>query len=86
MACFRLSARLMITKNSEQAVEDRITKLETYIAFQDDTLKQLNDVVANQQRQLDQLQNEVSRLKEQLASLRPSNIASEDEETPPPHY
>ena len=67
-------------------MENRIAKLETHITFQEDTLKQLNDVVASQQKQLDQLQHQVSQLKEQLASLRPSNIANEDQETPPPHY
>jgi len=64
----------------------RITELETRLAFQDDTLNQLNEVVIQQQRQIELLQQRMQHMQGQLKNLTPSNLASEADETPPPHY
>ncbi|MDH4275129.1 MAG: SlyX family protein [Gammaproteobacteria bacterium] len=67
-------------------MQDRITELETKLAFQEDTLQALNDIVTRQQAELYQLRKEISALHEQLRAMTPSMIATQAEETPPPHY
>ena len=67
-------------------MRERITELETLVAFQDDTIKTLNDIVARQQVALDRLANRVNQLEEHLKALAPSLLARQTEETPPPHY
>lgn len=62
------------------------TELETCIAFQDDTIATLNDIVTRQQLELDRIQRRVSNLESQLKAILPTLIASQNEETPPPHY
>jgi len=69
-----------------QEIPDRIEELETKLSFQEATLEELsqeifelNKVVAEQQFQIQLL---ISKLK----AVEPSNIASQSEETPPPHY
>jgi SlyX protein len=65
---------------------DRLTDLEIKLAFQEDLVDSLNQVVTAQQRELELLQGQVRLLYQQLKSLQPSDIASVDEEAPPPHY
>ena len=67
-------------------MEERLTELESRVAFQDDTIQKLNDVLVMQQRQLDRLSKQVEEIKEQLTTIAPSLIADVDKETPPPHY
>ncbi len=67
-------------------MNDRISELETRIAFQDKTVQELNDVVTRQQGEIDRLARELEALKIQLRSLSAYPVASRDEETPPPHY
>jgi SlyX protein len=67
-------------------LKDRIEELESRIAFQDSTLEELNDVIVKQQFQIDKLEKNLEMLSAQLKNMAPSLIASEKEETPPPHY
>ena len=67
-------------------MDDRITELETRLVFQDDVIEKLNEVVTNQQQQLDKITRELLDLRAQIKSLEPSNVATDKEETPPPHY
>ena len=67
-------------------IEERVTELESRVAFQDDTIQKLNDVIVEQQHQIDQLSAQLAVLKEQIQSLAPELIADESQETPPPHY
>ncbi len=76
----------MNEKLSEEVLEKRIAELESSAAFQDHTIDELNDVVTQQQHQIDQLEKSLSVLKDQMKNLVSSNIATDDEETPPPHY
>lgn len=69
-----------------QDIEQKLEDLETKIAFQDLTIEELNqeviklnDLVATQQQQMIYFVNK-------LKAMEPSNIASQAEETPPPHY
>lgn len=66
--------------------EERIAELEITIAHQDAALEELNQTIIRQQAAIDTLQLEMERLKDRLKAVAPSNIASEAEETPPPHY
>jgi len=67
-------------------MNDKITELETRIAFQDGTIQQLNDVVVRQQGEIDRLARELETLRMQVRSMSSYPVASRDEETPPPHY
>ncbi|QBF83623.1 SlyX family protein [Shewanella maritima] len=69
-----------------QQLWDKLEDLESKIAFQDMTIEELNqeviklnELVATQQRQL-------VLLVDKLKTMEPSNIATQAEETPPPHY
>ena len=66
--------------------EERLAALEFTLAHQDAALEELNSTVLRQQEIIDALQLEMERLKDRVKALAPSNIASEAEETPPPHY
>ncbi|UZE95100.1 SlyX family protein [Alkalimarinus alittae] len=65
--------------------EDRLTELETKMAFQEDLLQDLNDVVARQEQQLDKLWQANKMLKSQLDSVN-SAPGEASHEAPPPHY
>lgn len=66
-------------------MDDRLTELETRIAFQDGTLQELNDVVTRQQDEIDRLTRALEVLKEEMRQLAagPVTLASDE---PPPHY
>ncbi len=67
-------------------LEERVIELETKVAFQDDTIQKLNEVVIEQEKSIELLTRQAAELIVRLKELTPSNIASETEETPPPHY
>ncbi|MEK6748410.1 MAG: SlyX family protein [Pseudomonadota bacterium] len=67
-------------------MQDRITELETKLAFQEDTVQTLNEIVTRQQADLYQLRKELGALSVQVRAMAPSMIATQAEETPPPHY
>ena len=60
--------------------------LESRIAFQDLTIEQLNQAIIVQQKQISQLQEQLRLLTEKLKATQPTLVASEAEETRPPHY
>ncbi|MFM2482998.1 SlyX family protein [Celerinatantimonas sp. YJH-8] len=67
-------------------LEQRIEQLEMQIAFQDDTIEQLNQALTDQQWQLDKMTRQLQLLGDKFKEFQPSPIASQAEETPPPHY
>ncbi|KPJ94499.1 MAG: hypothetical protein AMJ55_06290 [Gammaproteobacteria bacterium SG8_15] len=67
-------------------LEERLTEIESRVAFQDDTIQQLNDVIVRQQHDIEQLTEELQLLKQQMQSLAPSLVVDQSQETPPPHY
>ncbi len=67
-------------------MEERIVELECRIALQDDVIDALDARVREQQQSIERLLAEVKTLREALRALRPSMIATAEEETPPPHY
>ncbi|ACA85259.1 SlyX family protein [Shewanella woodyi] len=69
-----------------EQLAQRVEDLEMKLAFQESTIDvldqqviKLNDLLAEQQHQLRVL---ISKLQ----SVEPSNMATQAEETPPPHY
>lgn len=71
---------------SQNDLENRLDELETRLAFQDDVINTLSEQVARQEMDIRELWEAKRLLHKQLKDVSPSNIKSEQDETPPPHY
>jgi SlyX protein len=71
--------------NLDELVQ-QLEHLEMRIAFQDDTIEQLNQVVTSQQQQIDKLHRQLELLIKRMKEVTITPVASQSEETPPPHY
>lgn len=67
-------------------LEARLAELEMKTTFQERLLEELNQALIEQQFSLDKLQSQLKLLATKLKDMQPSQIASQSEETPPPHY
>jgi len=67
-------------------LEERVTDLESRLAFQDDTIQALNDVLVAQQRVVERLQLQMSALLKRQEEMAGQFATLEEEEAPPPHY
>jgi SlyX protein len=67
-------------------VETDIEQLQMKMAFQEDTIESINQALIEQQKQMDDLQFQLKQLVSKISAIEPSNMASEEEESPPPHY
>ena len=67
-------------------MDKQLIDLQTRLAFQEDNIGEINRTLATQANEIRELRLEIEALKRQLRAITPSNIASESEETPPPHY
>ncbi|BFU62108.1 MULTISPECIES: SlyX family protein [Rodentibacter] len=70
----------------QQVLENRIAELETKVTFQEQLLEELNQTLVQQQFDMDKMQMQLRYIASKLKDIQPSNIASQAEETPPPHY
>ena len=70
----------------QQILEQRFTELEMKAAFQEKNLDDLNQSLVEQQIIIEKMQLQIRYLASKLKDMQPSNIASQAEETPPPHY
>jgi len=70
----------------ENVLENRIAELEMRLAFQDDVINTLSEQVAKQEMDLRELWEAKRLMHKQLKDMAPSNMKSEADETPPPHY
>lgn len=70
----------------QQILEQRVTELEMKTAFQEKNLDDLNQSLVEQQLIIEKIQLQIRYLASKLKDMQPSNIASQAEETPPPHY
>jgi SlyX protein len=67
-------------------MENRVVELECRVALQEDIIETLGKQVHDQQITIDELRRTMVELREALQAMRPSMIATADEEAPPPHY
>ena len=70
----------------QQNLEQRIAELEMKSAFQEMAIEELNQSLIEQQFLIDKMQVQLRYLVNKLKDMQPSNIASQAEETLPPHY
>lgn len=68
------------------AVTSRLEDLETKLAFQDLTIEKLNKMVVLLQQETAKLTDQLRIFSDRMKTLQLSNIASQSEETLPPHY
>lgn len=67
-------------------LEQRIAELEMKITFQEGIIEELNRALIEQQFAIDKMQLQMRHVANKLKDLQPANIATQAEETPPPHY
>jgi SlyX protein len=66
-------------------LEQRVTDLESRLAFQDDTIQALNDVLVEQQRVVERLQLQMAAMLKRQEEMV-GQFGSFEEDAPPPHY
>ncbi|ABE56189.1 SlyX [Shewanella denitrificans OS217] len=69
-----------------QELQQKIEDLETKLAFQELSVEELNQEVIKLNQLVAKQQQQISLMVNKLMDIEPSNMASESEETPPPHY
>ena len=70
--------------NEIKTLSERIDRLETRLAYQDDTIETLNQTITAQWKQIDALTRQLAELKERLQDAE-SNTGGPINERPP-HY
>lgn len=71
---------------TNQELFTQINELEAKVAFQEIMIEDLNQSIIDQQFMIDKLQIQMRHLAEKFKGISAGNVASQAEETPPPHY
>lgn len=74
----------MIKPMSE--LQKQVDDLETKLSFQELTIEELNQEVIRLNDLVDDQQCKLQLIIQKLSAIEPSNIVTQAEETPPPHY
>ncbi|HHA19309.1 MAG: hypothetical protein DRQ39_06085 [Gammaproteobacteria bacterium] len=67
-------------------MDNIIVDLQMKLSFQDGLLEELNQVVTDQQQQISRLELTLETLKVQVQTMQTTQLVSEPNEPPPPHY